>query len=128
MKTLCIAITILWNCLFGVNKDDKLVSTNKQEFESGKAELTLIKDVKVRKSNGVLYLPNCKGLKDNKSDDDFYELNYIGDLSNAFSRKVVKKTLYNGYEYLIIDTRNHCKQTTLIGKPPRFSIIHYQLQ
>ncbi len=120
MKIVTIVTAILWNCLFGVSEVDRLITIDKSEFDLGKIELSLKKDAKVYKINGVLYLPNCKALRDNKSDEDYYELSYFGDLNGTFSKKILKKTFYNGDEYIIVDTINKCKETTLMGKPHVF--------
>ena len=120
MKLLFIANVILWNCLFVISNDDNLIPINITEFDLGKIELSLTKDSDVKKSNGVLYLPNCNALLENKRDEDYYELYYIGDLNGKYPKKVIKKMLYNGYEYLIIDTRHKCRETILMGKPHFF--------
>ena len=117
MKLDYIVFVFLWSYISTQLQNDNLIPTNKVEFESGSSNLIFVKDPKVRKSSGVLYLPKCKNLKDNISEEDFYEFTYIGDFDNKHLLKVIQKTFYNGYEYLIIDIKNQCKITTLLGKP-----------
>jgi hypothetical protein len=117
MKLGYLVFAIVWSYMSSQPQNDSLIPANKVEFESGFSNLVFLKDPKVRKSSGVTYLPKCKNLKDNNSEEDFYEFTYIGDFDNKHLMKVVQKAFYNGYEYLIINTKNQCKITTLLGKP-----------
>lgn len=119
-KSLTIIFVILLHCSYGKSKNGNLIAINKNEFYAGKIESTLERDSRVYKSKGILYLPNCKALKDNKSDEDFYKVSYLGDLTKKFSKKIIKKTLYNGNLYIVIETKNKCKVTTLLGRPHVF--------
>ena len=119
-KKLIIVFLVLWNCVFGGSNENNLIAINASEFYSGKNESILKWDNRVYKSKGTLYLPNCKALKDNNSDENFSQLTYLGDFDKKFSKKVIKKMLSNGNEYIIIDAKNNCKQTMLLGRPHVF--------
>jgi hypothetical protein len=119
-KKLIIVFLVLCNCVFGGSKENDLIAINAGEFYAGKNESILKSDNRVYKSKGTLYLPNCKALEDNNSDENFSQLSYLGDFDKKHSIKVLKKTLYNGNEYIIIDTKNNCKQIMLLGRPHVF--------
>lgn len=101
---------------------DSLVSATKQEYEAGSKEFSLVKDGKVEKKNNTLRIGSCKALVDNEANDNFYEFDYCGDVDSNLTLKVIRKTLYNGEEFIILNTKS-CEVYNLLGKPHLFESL-----
>lgn len=113
----------LLNNLAFANSSDSLSKTSKEVFDKAKPEYVYRKDDNVKKKNATLKVSNCLTLKDNNSDKNFYEFNYIGDIDTARRFRIVRKTLYNGEEYRIIDVLNKCRVYDLLGLPHTFGKV-----
>ncbi len=115
MKNIILSTALLIISNFCFADIDTLISISKTEFEKGSIEGKLKKDSNIIKKKGVLKIGYCKTFIDNSDDENFCEFDYIGNINNSF--RVVKKTLYNGEEYIILTKNNPCKTYTFKGYP-----------
>jgi len=102
-----------------VTSGQTLLTSNRNAFLSAEKIKTIFyHDKEVYKAGNSLYFSSqCKPLIEDTTDENFFELEYVGDLNKELSLKVIKKTLYNGEEYLIEDTRHCCMEYVLDGEP-----------
>jgi hypothetical protein len=118
-------VIVIFFFIFNLNVygSDSLITTSKAEFDKGKKEISFFKDLVSKKQNGQLKIASCKSFVDNKADNDFYEYTCVGSLDKQQHLIIVKKTLYNGEEYLIVNTSKNCAVTKLLGKPHVFDSL-----
>ncbi|UOQ66886.1 hypothetical protein [Hymenobacter volaticus] len=77
-----------------------------------------MRDAAIKKHDGAIRLSQgCTLLKDSREDADYCEYEYLGDLAANHKLKVVRRQLYNGNEYVVIDARSGCKNYTFKGRP-----------
>ena len=114
-KKLILLCVFIANSSFA-NLTDSLVKITKNEFDRANKTIPFVKDVKIKKSKGKIIFANCKTFKDINSDNNFVEYSYQGDIDGKHQYKILKKTTYNGEEYIIVN-RKKCKLFFLLGKP-----------
>ncbi|MBN9299699.1 MAG: hypothetical protein J0I41_22040 [Filimonas sp.] len=118
-----IVISILFcfsSIVVRARSSDSLVLSNVNYFDKAEVEKEMPKDAHVKKENTKLRVSKCMSFHDKNTDEENSIYTYLGDLDSLQNYKVVKETLYNGEEYLVVDVLNKCKVTSLLGKPHLF--------
>ena len=95
-----------------------LTKSTRASWQQGIVSDKLLRDATIKKQNGVIrFAKGCTLLKDSHKSTDYYEHEYVGDFAANRNLKVVRRELYNGNEYVVIDARNVCKSYTFNGQP-----------
>lgn len=90
-----------------------LLPATKIEFEKGKKAIVLTRSKQIVKKKGVLVIPNCKSFRDDNSDENYKEFEYLGGFSGNW--EVVRELTSNGTSSIIINSASKCSQIPVPG-------------
>ena len=122
MKTLLSTIALLTLTLSATAQRRILydyIEIKKIQYDGCGKTSYLVTNRKIKKQSGKLIIPisskPSKVFKDDSSDENFHEFEYIGDIKGS-KLCLVKRTEYNGEEFYLIN-RSTGSVDTLIGQP-----------
>jgi hypothetical protein len=122
MKTLTTTIALLTLTFFAIAQRAISYGYNeikKVQYDSCSKTQYLIINIRIKKQSGKLTIPisgkPSKVFKDDSSDENFHEFEYLGDIKGT-KLSLVKRTGYNSEEFYLVNRLSGSTET-LIGQP-----------
>jgi hypothetical protein len=104
----------------GFCESQTIINSSKLEYQKATQSNYLIKDKSVKIYKDKVVLAKNHILKNNYSDEDFFEYKYLGSFGNLYKYIVIEKEDYNGSTFFVVDKEKKYKKYEILGRPHLF--------
>jgi hypothetical protein len=117
MKYLFLILLLAVN---GTCESQTIITCSKNDYLKGIEKNHFKKDKSIKIDKDRIILNKHFILKNNLSDEDFYNYKYLGSFGVSLNYVVIEKEDYNGSTFIIIDKQKKYKKYDIQGKPYLF--------
>ncbi|PIF33121.1 hypothetical protein CLU81_3696 [Flavobacterium sp. 9] len=117
MKNKMLIILLL---ITGFCESQSVINSSKLEYQKAIKSNNFVKDKNVKVYKDRLVLGKNYALKNNYSDEDFFEYKYLGSFGDSYKYIVIEKEDYNGSVFFVINRDKNFLKYEIPGKPYLF--------